>query len=137
MIGQEFIVFPRRTLQTNFDDCKSCLHLYDHVHCHLGCRVWELRDAWGFLGKTSIKVGHNFTKSLVGKGKSAKLEVFWGGCSTQRLDRGCTPLESFKGFRACCVVFFCFGEASSSRKTLLLKGVDTTLFHSQTVSLSH
>eukprot|EP00913_Durusdinium_trenchii_P012107 g11370.t1 len=31
---QEFIVFPRRTLQTNFDDCKSCLHLYDHVHCH-------------------------------------------------------------------------------------------------------
>lgn len=34
---QEFIVFPRRTLQTNFDDCKSCLHLYDHVHCLHQC----------------------------------------------------------------------------------------------------
>lgn len=33
---QEFTVFPRRTLQTNFEDCKSCLHLYDHIYCPLG-----------------------------------------------------------------------------------------------------
>ncbi|CAJ1333229.1 unnamed protein product, partial [Effrenium voratum] len=34
---QEFIVFPRRTLQTNSEDCQSCLHLYDHTHCLHQC----------------------------------------------------------------------------------------------------
>eukprot|EP00930_Biecheleria_cincta_P003993 TRINITY_DN10489_c0_g1_i1.p1 TRINITY_DN10489_c0_g1~~TRINITY_DN10489_c0_g1_i1.p1 ORF type:complete len:2442 (+),score=348.99 TRINITY_DN10489_c0_g1_i1:330-7655(+) len=34
---QEFTVFPMRTVQTTFQDCKNCLHLYDDEHCRHQC----------------------------------------------------------------------------------------------------
>jgi len=108
---QEFIVFPRRTLQTNFEDCKSCLHLYDEVHCLHQCgnpdRVPYLHWPAGQACSTCIFAGNRMHEMNLAQTQVVKDCVYeairnsqdpWVACDTVAMEQsGASAMDLFNG----------------------------------------